>query len=494
MAEIIFDEIGDRTLVPGVYSEVDDSRAAGTAIGLPKRILIVGGRTSSGTVAAGVLTRITGDGQAPVFFGAGSMLAQMIETARGFSTSARRVEMYALAVDDGGAAVAATGDIALSGTATSALPLIYLVGGKRVVVPVSVGDTAAEIATAAAALDHTHTAVTAADGTGSIDFTARNDGPQGNDIDIRVLQRPAGITSTVTAMANGATAPSFTAAISAIGGSQWTHIALGYADDDSVDDFEAELERRAGPMVDQWGHLFVGYRGSLANALIYGAARNSQYSTVGHMHLAPSTPWEIAAWTCMADAERDDPARPRNGVSGATRGFNGTGRGGLTPTRMEDFLIDEDFQQLLDAGITPLKVDEFARISVVRMVTTRQLDDNGLASDVYLDITTPRTLAALIYTWEVTIKTKYPAAKKDDDGGEPVGGVVTPSIIRAEALALWDGLWVPSGWVQSSKRSEFASEILVENHPTDVNRFNIRIPPHLIRGAHVFATQFSFRL
>lgn len=494
MAEVIFDDVPDRVLVPGVYSEVDDSGAAGTAIGLPKRILLVGGRTSAGSVTAGVLTRITGDGQGTAYFGPGSMLEQMIDTARGFSTNARRATIYAIAVNDNGSGVPATGDIALSGTATNALPLIYLVGGRRVVVSVSVGDTAAEIATAAAAVSHTHTAVTAADGTAAIDFTARNDGPQGNDIQIRVLQVPAGITATVTAMASGATPPSFTSTISAIGGSQWTHIALGYADDASVDDFEAELERRAGPMVDQWGHLFVGYRGSLANAITYGEARNSQYCTVGHLHLGPSSPWEIAAWTCMADAERDDPAKPRNGISGATRGFYGTGAYGLTPTRMEDFLIDEDFQQLLDAGITPLRVDEYARISVVRMITTRQEDDNGASSDVWLDITTPRTLAACIYTWEATIKANYPAHKKDEDGGQQIAGVVTPKEIKAVAAAVHDKIWVQRGWVKDSKRAEFLESIVVESHDTDVNRFNVWFTPYLINGAHVFATKFSFRL
>lgn len=494
MGQVIFDEIADRTLVPGVYSEYDDSGAAGTSVGLPKRILIVGGRTSAGTVLAGVLTRITGDGQGTVFFGPGSMLEEMIDVARGFSTLARRAEIWAIAVNDDAGGVAAVGDIALSGTATSALPLIYLVGGRRIVVPVSVGDLAAEIATAAAALSHAHTPVTAADGTGSIDFTARNDGPQGNDIDIRVLQTPAGITTTITAMSTGATPPSFTATISAIGGSQWTHIALGYADDASADEFEDELDRRAGPMVDQWGHLFLGIRGALGAALSYGGARNSRHTTVGHLHLAPATPWAVAAWVCMADAERDDPARPRNGISGSTRGFTGAGPRGLTPTRMEDFLIAEDHQQLLDAGITPLAVDEFARISVVRMITTRQLDDNGAASDVWLDITTPRTLAATIFTWEARIKANYPAHKKDGDGGVQVAGVVTPAEIKANAAAVFDDTWVPRGWVKSSKRGEFLASIIVESHDTDVNRFNIQFDPPLINGAHVFATKFSFRL
>ena len=494
MAEVIFDDVPARVLDPGVYTEVDDSGAAGTAIGLPKRILLVGGRTSAGSVLAGVLTRITGDGQGTAYFGPGSMLEQMIDQARGFSTNARRVEMWAIAVNDDASGVAAAGTITFAGTATADGEVVYLVGGRRIEVPVSDDDAAATVATAAAAEDHTHTAMADTVSGAVLTLTARNDGPAGNHIDIRQVSMPAGITATIVQPTSGATPPSFTATISAIGGQQWTHIALGYDDDASVDAFETELARRAGPMVDQWGHIFVGSNDSLANALTYGAARNSQYTTVGHLHLAPSSPWEIAAWTCMADAERDDPARPRNGISGATRGFYGTGSGGLTPTRMEDFLISEDRQQLLDAGITPLKVDEFARISVARMITTRQTDDNAVSSDVWLDITTPRTIAACIYTWEARIKALYPAHKKDGDGGVQVGGVVTPKEIKAVAAAVFDDTWVSRGWVKSSQRAEFIASIIVEDHDSDVNRFNIQFEPPLINGAHVFATKFAFRL
>jgi len=496
--QIVLNEIPDGMKVPGVPVEVDESGASSGVFVLPKRILLIGGRTTGGTVAASIAAntpiRITGDGQGVTYHGTGSHVAQMVEVARSFSTVGRRVELWTMGVSDSGSGVAATGDIALSGTATSALPLIYLVGGRRISVPVSIGDTGAEIATAAAALDHDHTAVTAADGTGSIDFTARNDGPGGNDISIVVLQRPAGITATITAMASGATNPDLAPAIAAIAAYHFTHIVCAFNDDGSADDLEEELVRRAGALVDQRGILFLGYRGSLANAIIYGDARNSQYTSVGHVHNGRSSPWEIATWLCMADAVEDDPARPRNGISGATRGFDGRGSNGITPMAATDVLQAEDYEMLLDAGVTPLHVDEFGNISVVRMVTTYKLDAAGAATDLYLDITTPRTLAALIYTWKTRLKRLYPRAKKDEDGGPRIANVVTPSELRSVALGLFDGTWVPEGWVQGSKRSEFEDQLVVESDSNNVNQFNIRLPPNIIPGAHIFATQFVLKV
>jgi phage tail sheath gpL-like len=490
MPEIVFSEIPDRTLVPGTPVEVDKSGAASQSFVLPKRILMIGARTSAGTVAAGVLTRITGDGQGDTYFGQGSHLAQMINVARSFSAKARRVEMYAIGVNDSGTGVAATGSIAVTGPASADGELVYLVGGQRVVVPVSNGDTATEIATAAAAVSHAHTAVSAAQSTTNINFTARNDGPGGNDISIVVLKRPAGVGTTVTAMASGANNPDLAATITAIAGQQWTSIALGFNDDGSADDIEAELVRRAGSDVDQRGHLFLGFRGSLADAITYGEARNSEYSTVAHLHLGPSTPWQIAAWVCMADAEVDDPARSRNKVSGSSKGFEGRGTRGITPTALENFLQREDWEMLLDAGVTPLRVDEFGRIDVVRMITTRQTDDNGAASDLQMDITVPRTLAAQIYTYKVFMDRLHPNSKKGRDGDEEkAANVATPRVIKTETMALFDGTWVPLGWVPASAREQFLAELIVEPDANDVNRFNVQFPTCIIPSLHVLATR-----
>lgn len=491
MAEITFNDIASRNLTPGVLAEADKSGAASQNFVLPKRVLLIGGRTSAATIAANTLQRITGDGQGATYHGAGSQLAQMIEVARGFSTKARRVEIWSIGVSDDGAGVAATGDIALAGTATANGQLVYLVGGRRVRLAVSSGDTAAEIATAAAALDHTHTAVTAADGTAAIDFTARNDGPGGNDISIVVLEVPAGITATVTAMASGATNPDLAATITAIAGQQWTHIACSFNDDGSADDLEAELERRAGPYVDQRGHLFLGYRGALNDALTYGGARNSEYTSVGTLVGARSTSWELAAWLCMADAEEDDPARPRNTISGNSRGFEGRGRFGITPPRREDLLQPEDNEMLLDAGMTPLSVDEFAKIEVVRLITTRQTDDAGIASDLELDITVPRTLAAQIYTFKAFMKRLHPRSKKGRDGDElKAANIATPSVLRSQTMALFDGTWVPRGWVPASAREQFLAELLIESDEASDTQFNVRFPTCIIPGFHVLAAQF----
>lgn len=485
---ITFDQIAARNLVPNVLIEVDTSGAAQQSFILPKRVLLIGGRTSAGTVDAGTLVRITGEGQGATYHGAGSHLAQMVEIARNFSPKSRRVEIWSIGVADDGGGVAATGTIVFAGTATETGKLILLIGGRRVEIDVAVDDASTDVATAVAAGTYTDTAVTAGAAVSTVTFTARNDGLSGNDISIVILQNVAGITGTITAMASGATNPDLAATITAMAGQQWTHIACSFNDDGSADDLEEELSNRAGPYVDLRGHLFLGHRGTLAAALIYGAARNSEFTTVGQLVAARSTPWEIAAWTCMADADEDDPSRPRNTISGKSRGFEGRLPYGITPPAREDMLAPEDQEMLLDAGMTPLVVDDFGAISVVRMITTRQTDAVGAASDLQLDITVPRTLAAQIYTLKVYIKRLHPRSKKGRDGDEQkAANIATPALLKTQIMALVDSTWIPLGWVPFSARAQILEEMLIEDDPTSTTQFNMQFPTCIIQGFHVLA-------
>ena len=492
--QIIFKDIPDDVLVPGVYTELDDSNAlTGTPV-LPQRVLVLGSRLAAGTVLAGVITRITGDRDGENFFGKGSLLHGMIDVARGFSEPAKRVELHAIAVDDDGGAVDATGTITLVGTATADGVIDIRIAGRRVRTPISTGDDQTVAATAVTASDHTETPTSVGNVLGVITYTARNGGETGNDIDLRVDVLPAGITATVVPMASGATNPDITATIALIISQQWTSIISAYSDDANLDLLEAEMERRDGPLVDLPGHVFGGFRGDLAAALVFGAARNSRHSTVIHLADTPSPPWELASWGTMADETESDPARPRNGIAGTVRPSSGADVPGIAPPAPEDKLIAEDDDSLLHSGITPLQADDFDRITVVRMITTFQQDDLGTASRIYLDITTPRTLDAIRFTTKLRFRTRYPRHKLADDGGPLIANVITPSIGRSEVLALHDDTWVPEGWVEGGKRGDFSDNLVVERDSSDVNRLNFLVPPDLVNGAHVFAFQIQFRL
>jgi len=85
-------------LVPGVITRVTTQRSSSSVLGANPPLLI-GGRTSAGTVAAGVLTAVTSASAARAQFGARSMLASMIAAYRQIDPNGT---LYAIGVDDDG--------------------------------------------------------------------------------------------------------------------------------------------------------------------------------------------------------------------------------------------------------------------------------------------------------------------------------------------------------------------------------------------------------
>lgn len=496
MATFAFNEIPDGILVPGVYAEIDDSRAAAGAFTLPQRVIVIGSRLPTGTVAANVARQILGDRDGQTFFGEDSQLAHALEVTRNYSAAGRLLEVWAIGLDDDGGGVAATGTITFGGLATAAGTLDFRVAGRRIRVPVAVGDDGTAVATAAAAESYDGTPVTAGSALAVLTLTARHAAEFGNDIDIRVDSVPPGVTAVIAPMAGGATNPDVTATITAIGGQQYTAVISCYSDDANVTLLEQEMERREGPLVDQTGMLFVGFDGDVAAAVVYGSARNSRRSQVAHLALTPSPPWEVAAFAGMTDevvnSTAPGPSRPRNRQGGTVRPRSGADIKGIAPPNGEDLLLREDFQLLLDNGITPLEVLESGAIGVVRGITTFQTDDLGNDSATYFDITVPRTLDAIRAYTKVRLQTLHPNKKLAEDSDVEVPLVVTPSRLRSDILTLHDDTLVPLGLIQAAFRGQFSGQLVVEIDDLDPNRVNIQMHPTIVRGLHVIAVQIQF--
>ena len=79
---ITFNQIPSNIRVPLAYIEVDNTRAVSGTPQIMQKILVIGQRLAAGTVAQGVLKRITNDAQPEDFFGRGSMLAEMLIALR----------------------------------------------------------------------------------------------------------------------------------------------------------------------------------------------------------------------------------------------------------------------------------------------------------------------------------------------------------------------------------------------------------------------------
>lgn len=488
---ISFNEVPTNIRVPFVYVEFDPSRAVTGPALMPFKTLVIGQRLAAGTVAAGVPTRVTNAAQAATWFGAGSMLASMLAAA--FANNSL-TETWAIALDDNGAGVAATGTLLVGGAAGAGTVNLYI-AGRRVQVGVSAADTLAEIAANIAdaiTADTTLPVTAAVNGVTAeqVDLTARHKGEVGNSLDVRLNYYdgetlPAGLTVTITALAGGTSNPDVSAVWPAIGDEQYNTLVVPYTDAANLASVEAELLNRWGPLKQNEGIAWTAANGSHAALGTLGDSRNSQHLAIMNAHGSPSPVYDWAAAIAAVDSYHTniDPARPLQTLEL---------KGVLAPKPIDRFTLQENNLLLYD-GISTHMVDASGLVRVQRAITTYKVNAQGAEDIAYLNVNTIRTLAYLRYDFRNYILRKYPRHKLAGDGTRfgPGQAIITPKIGKAEAIARFR-VWEAQGLVEGI--DQFKAELICERNAADPDRLDWRLPPDLVNQFRVAGVQIQFLL
>ncbi|MGB0683405.1 MAG: phage tail sheath subtilisin-like domain-containing protein [Magnetovibrionaceae bacterium] len=489
---IAIDAIPDNLRVPGAYIEIDQTGAFKGLPGMPSRILVIGQRLATGTVLAGVPTPVLDERAAEAAFGRGSMLHLMI---RALKANNNFTECWAVALDDDGAAAAATGSLTFAGSPTQSGTVNLMIAGQRVRVAAIAGASAADIATLAEAAINTATdlPVTAnvAGGTPTVvDLTARNKGLAGNGIDLRHSYYqgealPAGLTLTIDTMADGTANPVITPAIDAVADEWFTDWAMPYTDPANLIALETELDNRFGPLVMMDGHAYLAATDTHANLTTLGNSRNSPHRPILGLYGSPSWAPAIASALCGVTAfyARQDPAEP----------FQTLELKGVLPPLMADRFDLAERNLLLHDGISTVRVDDGGAVRIERLITGYQTNSAGAEDPSFLDMNTMKTVSYIRYAVRARIAQKFPRYKLAPDGTLFAAGqrVVTPKIIRAELISLFRQL-ENIGLVHDL--NQFIKDLIVEIDPNDPNRVNALIPPNLVNQLRVFAGRVAFLL
>lgn len=491
MGKISFNRVPSNLRVPGVFTEIDSSQAVSGLQLIQYRVLLLGQMLAAGTAAALTAVRITSAAEAATLFGAGSMLARMAEAA----LKANNVsETWAMPMADAGASVAAAGSINFSGSPTQAGTIALYIGGKAVKVAAGVGVTAASLATAlvaAVTADPSLPVAAAVDGVTptKVNLTAKNKGAAGNDIDVRLgyygESLPAGLAAALVALTGGTTNPDVAPALAALGDDWYQTIAMPYTDASNLAALETELNDRFGPMREIEGQAFAAARGTLSDLGTLGNGRNSQFLTIVSAAYEPMAPAVKAAETAaiVAYYASIDPARPLQTLEYVH----------CLPPAEADRFTQEERNLLLYDGIATTTVDAGGVMRIERMITTYKSNAAGADDIAYLDVETLFTLMTIRHDWRDTIKRKYPRHKLADDGTRFAPGqtVVTPSVIRAEAVAKFRE-WEENGLVENF--DQFKADLVVERDDSDPSRINVLLPPDVINGLRIVGTKIAFRL
>lgn len=477
--------------VPGQYIEIDHTKAVRGLPGMPRRILLIGQRLAAGTVAAGVLTRVTRKEDGVNYFGRGSMLAQMINAAIKVNPY---TEMWALALDDLGAGVAATFTITLTGSPTEAATSYLYIGGKRIAVGFTASQTPTAMATAIAAAINADLdlPVTATSAVGVVTLTSRHKGAEGSGIDVRWNyydgeRLPAGITVVNAAGTAGSGNPDVLTAIAAMSTGAYYSIVMPWSDTANMVAMENELQSRWGGMDMRAGHAFTFKNGTSSGLSTYGAARNSAHSTVFGLNKSPTLPWVIAAQAAAGVEFRggNDPAVPFRGIELPDV---------MAPTEADRFTGTER-NLILHDGISTIIFDEAGKAIVEQVITTYQTNTFGLDDRSLLKLNTKWTVDYMRYVFRFVVARDYPAHKLAGDDVlqriAPGQKIATPKLIRNTLI----GAAMQLEYVGLLEDLEgFKNDLKVLRSEADECRVNAVLPPNVVNQFDVFAAAVQFIL
>lgn len=467
---ISFDNTPSSIRKPGKYFEFNTKLAVRTLPGNLQKVLIVGQRIAAGTVAANVIKDVFSDSEAATYFGNGSQLHLMCRAA---IKANPYLALQAIAMDDAGAGVLASGTVTLTGPATAAGVLTVKVAGKPVQIAIAATDTATAIAAALAAQIalQPDLPVTAGAAAGVVTLTAKNKGTQGNNIKLEAATTAAGTTAAVVAMASGATDPTLATALATVFGAGHNIIISAWNDSTNLTALRTHLDSVSGPLEQRGAIGVYGHTGTLANATTLAAGINSGRISAPNFKV-PEQPCELAAAYGAVVASEEDPARPLNLLELV----------GITAPALADRLSRTEQENALYNGVTPLEVGPGEKVQIVRAITTYTLDAQSIPDISLLDLTTIRTLDYVRKACRERISLRFPREKLSERTAPKVKDQLLDVLYKLEELEIVEQ-------VGANKDG-----LIVERDSQDPNRLNAKIPTDVVNGLHVFAGRIDLLL
>jgi phage tail sheath gpL-like len=455
----------------------------GVGADLTHRVLLVGQYNSGSTPVDSEPVQVLSVADAQSRFGRGSMLAIMAEAA--FLSGAIGYEVFALPVADAGGAVAATGEISISGSATEAGVLALTIAGVEVdvAVPNGADPTAIGDAIEAAINAKLDLPVTASNSTGTVTVTARFGGAAGNQISMDINrdpadETPAGITVTVdAALSSGATNPVLTTALGNLGDTWYTELVCPYIDDASITAVEAAGAARMDPAVKRPFIAFVGYTDTQANLLTVLGDRNSEFTSFIPVHGSPTTAFEIGAAASGWWARKQ--------VASVGRPVRGDVIPGVRAGDLNDLTYAQRDTSVKSGG--SYTVNSGSSVVFGDVVSTRTETNTGVATEAYQFVSDYMPgLQLKINDLEITYGSApfIQATVIDDSAPGGVPNAVRPAMAKAYAIQLvdrWAGLGI------TKNRNAVVDGIVVEINGTNAGRIDLMIPDDFALGLRIMA-------
>lgn len=388
----------------------------------------------------------------------------------------KAVRVFGIGLNDAGGATDSAGSITLSGTATVSGSWTVYAGSIRAEVGISTGDTAAAIVIAMQnrLLEFDYLPVTVAITTaGKLQFTARNGGTIGDDIDLdSVFVGSAGLSAVIVEMTGGATDPDIDDALTPVFTKDYNRYVSFTAVQSELVKVRTHLTSKSSATEKRRAICVYGQVGSLAASETLSLAINDERMTAAHYRLSSSTrgniPYEFAACyeaIVAAETNATQPLNKRQLI------------GDLIPSSSSsDAWTRANMESLLDEGVSPIVFTVDQKFQIVRDVTT-YTNKSGTPDTTWREGTTIR---GVDFTHE-SIETRLELAFADAKNTQRVRDDIKSNVIDVEERLEVEGVEI----LKNVADHEEATTVTTDG--SDVNRVNVVTPIEVVGGLHVIA-------
>lgn len=461
--------IPSTTRKPGIYHEFDLLSAAQGLTPLAARVLLIGCKTSGGSATNNVAVQVFDEAQADSLFGTGSEAALMARKA--LETGRRKglqPEIWVSPIADPGGTAVIKKITVTAGTAAAAGDIVFRVAGRTLRAGVSAGDDQDDVATAivnaALAIVAELPVLPAVNGSNAnvADFTGRNTGVNGNDIDVEVVSVGlTGLTVTASSPTAGVGAATIATAL-ANSLSQYFEIkAIANHASADITALATHMASAWAAASKRWCFACVGESGTLSAANTLSAAANDHRFIIGSYEDTPSLPGEIAAAIATAIACR---ALPNYNYDSDELPL-------YAPPDASVY-TDAEIESALSAGSTPLVPNDARDASqIVRLITTKTTH-GGNPFENAKDVATIRGMLYVTRDLEAVFSQQFRGVNK------------TPAIrkrmrsVGYRQLKAWEELEV------LQNVDEHFAEFLVEEDENVATRAVVSVPESIVPNLH----------
>lgn len=456
------------TRKPGSFHKFDVLSGAKGLIPIARRVMLIGGKSSAGTLAAATPTQCFSERDGDTYGGAGSEAALMVRAAfKAAQKYGASPEIWLCTVADAGGSAAQVYTLTCTGTATASGDIVFRIAGRTLRAGIANGDNAtkagdaiaAAIAAAAAILP-----VTSANVTGTVTLTAVNKGLNSADIRTPIVDlAPAGLTVVAAAGASGTGAYDITASLDAsVDKTYHATVTANHASGD-VTKLATHLDTVGAAGAKRWSIAYLAEIGTLSTGTTLATGANRMDVVVITCEQFPSLPGEIAAQLATTVEAEQDPSLSFDSVPLDLPGCPAS-----------YVYIDAEIETALANGATPLSVSPTGQTFIVMAVTTKTSQGGAPFFNV-LDLGNVRTLYYVANQVDAKFAALFGRAKKSERTRKRVRSVVLEVLKDIETLEIIQNV------------DQHAAELIVETDAVVVTRFNVGIPVSVIPALHQLA-------